>query len=195
MRLCDSSLPTYVTSHPTGQAHPTVLRLKGPVCKIRHDWKASKRIAKGVRVKCDGATQLPPHYWSPSLCQDIDFNKQTCHLGLNDEASVMLHSVVRPVGRPTNLVMPVDEMLHIRPLNKKQRFSFSRKKYLNSLHYNKNQTTYLNMNIYLHKGVVLFMLSLRFCASDRRFYSDTKDFHYCSIPDSFCFLTFLESQY
>lgn len=61
----------------------------------------------------------PPHNWSPSLCQDVDFQTQTCHLGLNDEASVMLHSVVRPVGRLTNLVMPVDEMLHIRSLNKK----------------------------------------------------------------------------
>lgn len=108
------------------------------------------------------------------------FQKQTCHLGLNDGAAVVLHSAVRPVGRPTNLVMPVEETLHNGPLNKKQRFSFSRKKYLNSLHDNKNQTTYLNMNIYLHKGFVLFMLSLRFCASARRFYSDTKDFHCCS---------------
>lgn len=194
--MCDSSLRTYVTSHPTGQAHPTVLRLKGPVCKIRHGRKARKRVVKGVRVKCDGATQLPPHYRSPSLCQDIDF-KNKRHLGLNDEASVMLHCVVRPLGRPTNLVVPVYETIHIRPFNKKQRFSFSRKKYLNSLHYNKNQTTYLSMNVYLHEGFVLFMLSLRFCASAQRFYSDTKDFHYCSIPDSFCFcfLTFLQSQY
>lgn len=97
-----------------------------------------------MRRRNTAASSLP----EPFFMSRHRFQKQTCHLGLNDEASVMPHSVVRPLGRPTNLVMTVDETIHIRPLNKKQRFSFSRKKYLNSLHYNKNQTTYLSMNVY-----------------------------------------------